>query len=140
MSTPNYFSGFPSLEASAGASLVSDTFVITMLAGEDLLPGYLVEITADFTVKKCQTQNSTKVKGITLTSAKNGSPVSIACRGLVRATAWGSIAAGDQVGSASGGTSSAGLIISDNASKNTTILGQALQAIASGGVGIIALW
>ncbi len=139
MSTPNYFSGFPNLEASAGASLVSDTFVITMLAGEDLVAGYLVEITADFTVKKCQTQNSTKVKGITLTNAKNGSPVSIACRGLVRATAWGSIAAGDQVGSASGGTS-AGLIISDNASKNTTILGQALQAIPSGGVGIVALW
>ena len=139
MSTPNYFSGFPSLEASAGASLVSDTFVISMLAGEDLLPGYLVEITADFTVKKCVTQNSTKVKGITLTGAKNGSPVSIACRGLVRATAWGSIAAGDQIGSASGGTS-AGLIISDNTSKNTTILGQALQAIASGGVGIVALW
>jgi hypothetical protein len=139
MSTPNYFTGFPNLEASAGASLVSDTFVITMIAGEDLTPGYLVEITGDFTVKKCQTMNSTKVKGITLTGAKNGSPVSIACRGLVRATAWGNIAAGDQIGSASGGTS-AGYIISDNTSKNTTILGQALQAIASGGVGIVALW
>lgn len=135
----SYFTGYPNLEASAGASLVSDTFVITMLAGEDLVPGYLVEITGDFTVKKCQTLNSTKVKGITLTGAKNGSPVSVACRGLVRATAWGSIAAGDQIGSASGGTS-AGLIISDNSSKNTTILGQALQAIASGGVGIVALW
>lgn len=135
----NPFVGFPTLEASAGAALVSDSFVITMIAGEDLSPGYLVEITGDFTVKKCQTQNSTKVKGITLTGAKNGSPVSIVCRGLVRAIAWGSIAAGDQIGSASGGTS-AGDIISDNSSKNTTILGQALQAIASGGVGLVALW
>lgn len=135
----NPFVGFPTLEASAGAALVSDSFVITMIAGEDLSPGYLVEITGDFTVKKCQTQNSTKVKGMTLTGAKNGSPVSIVCRGLVRAIAWGSIAAGDQIGSASGGTS-AGDIISDNSSKNTTILGQALQAIASGGVGLVALW
>jgi hypothetical protein len=135
----NPFVGFPTLEASAGAALVSDSFVITMIAGEDLSPGYLVEITGDFTVKKCQTQNSTKVKGITLTGAKNGSPVSIVCRGLVRAIAWGSIAAGDQIGSASGGTS-AGDIISDNSSKNTTILGQALQAIASGGIGLVALW
>lgn len=135
----NPFVGFPTLEASAGAALVSDSFVITMIAGEDLSPGYLVEITGDFTVKKCQTQNSTKVKGITLTGAKNGSPVSIVCRGLVRAIAWGSIAAGDQVGSASGGTS-AGCMISDNTSKNTTILGQALQAMASGGVGLVALW
>jgi hypothetical protein len=121
--------------------LVSDRFIMTFIAGEDLLtPGTLVELTSAFTVKRPTAANSLKVVGLTLTAAKSGSKVSVVCRGFCRATAYGNIAAGDQIGNASGSTSAYGKIISDNTSKNTTIIGMALQAISSGATGLVLLW
>jgi hypothetical protein len=116
--------------------LVSDRYIITLTAGEDLAMGVLVELTADWTVKKPTVANSTKVVGITFTSAKNGQKVSVACRGVVRALADGAIAVGDQL------TSSAlpGYVKTDNTTKNTSIIGQAAAAATSGGTAYVLLW
>lgn len=121
--------------------LVSDRYIITATAGEDLAVGALVELTAAWTVKKPVAINSLKTVGITLTSALNGAKVSIVCRGICRAKAYGAIAAGDQLTSAQAGSATnAGCLQTDNTSKNTSVVGMALEAIASGGTGVILLW
>ena len=87
--------------------LVDDRYLLTVQAGEDLLTiGTVVEITADWTVKASTltTTNSNAVMGITLTAAKSGKKITVLCRGLTRAIAYGTITAGDTVGSAPGGT------------------------------------
>jgi hypothetical protein len=99
----------------------------------------LVELTAAWTVKKPTAINSLKVVGITLTAASNGGKVSVVCRGICRAKAYGAIAAGDQLTSAQAG-SGTGCVQTDNTSKNTSVVGTAVEAIASGGTGVILLW
>jgi hypothetical protein len=130
MSTPIYESSGP---------LIADRFINDYIAGEDLLtPGVIVEITADWTVKKCTTQNSTKVAGITLTAAKNGKRVTVVGRGLCRVIPYSTLSAGDQFGSAASG----GTAIQDNASKNTSILGNVVVGGTSAGTGfaVVNLW
>ena len=117
--------------------LVSDRFINTFIAGEDLALGVLVEFTADFTVKKTVAVNSKKVVGLTYTAAVNGAKVSVVCRGLCRAKAYGAITAGDQLCS---GPTAPGTVKSDTATLNTTIIGTAAQGIASGATGLILLW
>jgi hypothetical protein len=117
--------------------LIADRFINTFYAGEDLLTiGVLVEVTADNTVKKCTTQNSTKIAGVTLTTAKNGQKISVVSRGVCRIVPYSSLSAGDQFGSAASG----GSAIQDNTSKNATILGLCLQGGNSSGTAIVALW
>lgn len=117
--------------------LIADRFVNTFIAGEDLLTvGVLVEITGDNTVKKCTTQNSTKIGGVTLTTAKNGQKISVVARGICRVVPYTSLSAGDQFGSAASG----GTAIQDNSSKNATILGVCIQGGNSAGTAIVALW
>jgi len=116
--------------------LISDRYIITMTAGEALSMGQVVELTAAWTVKKPTAINSLKVVGICLTNAANGAKVSIVCRGICRATAYGAIAAGDQLTNAT----SLGKVQTDNTSKNSSIVGQSIEAIASGGTGVILLW
>jgi hypothetical protein len=121
--------------------LISDRFVVTMTAGEDLVAGVLVELTAAWTVKKPTAINSLKVVGITLTAASNGGKVSVVSRGICRAKAYAAIAAGDQLTSAQAGSAvNAGCVQTDNTSKNTSVIGLAVEAIASGGTGVIFLW
>jgi hypothetical protein len=127
MSTP-YFEGTN--------PLIADRFVNTYIAGEDLVVGVLVELTADWTVKKPTTQNSKKVVGITSTAAKNGSRVSVIARGIARIIPYTSLSAGDQFGSAASG----GTAIQDNTSVNATILGQCIQGGNSAGTAIVCLW
>jgi hypothetical protein len=116
--------------------LIADRFINTFIAGEDLLTiGYLVEITADNTVKKStMVSNSTKVVGVTTTVAKSGQKVSVVARGICRVIPFTSLSAGDQFGG------SAGTAIQDNNSKNSTILGICLQGGNSAGTAIVALW
>jgi hypothetical protein len=118
--------------------LVSDRYIITLTAGEDLAVGVVVELTADWTVKKPTAVNSLKNVGITLTSAKSGGKVTVVCRGICRATAYGNIAVGDQVTNAP--ANAPGSVTTDNSNKNTSILGQALAAASSGGTAYILLW
>lgn len=123
------------------SALISDRYLVTMSAGEDLAAGVLVELTAAWTVKKPTAINSLKVVGITLTSASNGGKVTVVCRGLCRAKAYGAILAGDQLTSAQYGSAvNAGCVQTDNSSKNTSVIGLAAEAIASGGTGVILLW
>jgi hypothetical protein len=142
MSTPIYEGTTP---------LVTDRYIITATAGEDLLIGQVVEITADWTAKKATSNPSAKHVGITLTAALNGKKVSIVCRGLARATAYGTITAGDSVGSAVDGkvqtiavvtatdcNTSAGTAIAINNTR--AILGVALAGAASGGTAYILVW
>jgi hypothetical protein len=117
----------------ATTPLVSDRFIITLVAGEDLDIGQVVEITADWTVKKT-TGVSYKVKGVTLTKATNGSRASIICRGIVRVTAQGNISVGDQVSSAAYGR------VSTYATKDSAAIGCAFAAAVSGGTAYIELW
>jgi hypothetical protein len=130
MSTPFYEGTTP---------LISDRYIITMTAGEDLAVGVLVELTSAWAVKKTTTANSLKVVGITLTAASNGGKVTIVCRGICRAKAYGSISAGDQLTSAAS-ASTPGTVVTDNTNKNTSIVGMAVEAIASGATGVILLW
>jgi hypothetical protein len=120
--------------------LVSDRFIMTFIAGEDLTggPGLAVYLSAAWTVKRVNSANLKTFVGITLTKAASGAKVSVICRGIVRAKAYGSIAAGDQL--TSGPAGQPGTVQTDNASLNTTIIGMSMQAISSGGTGIIMLW
>ena len=116
--------------------LISDRYIITMTAGEALSIGQIVELSAAGTVKKPTALNSLKIVGICLTNAANGAKVTIVCRGIARAVANLAVAAGDQLTNAASG----GMVKTDNANKNTTIIGMAVEAIASGGTGVILLW
>ena len=131
---------FPQFDASgATGALVADRFMNTFIAGEALNPGVLVELTAAFTVKRPTAANSLKIIGITMTKqATIGGKITVLCRGMTRATAFGSIAYGDQL--TSGPASQPGTVQTDNTSKNTTVIGIALQAISSGATGIIMMW
>jgi hypothetical protein len=119
--------------------LISDRFILRFIAGEDLVAGVLVELTAAWTVKKPTAANSKKVMGITLTAAKNGASVSVVNRGLCRALMYGSVSPGDQLVS-SGDVGYNGYLKADNSTLNTTTLGQAVESISSGGTGCLILW
>jgi predicted RecA/RadA family phage recombinase len=105
--------------------LISDRYIIPLTAGEDLSVGDIVEITADYTVKKPTGVNSLKFAGICLTNAANGKKVTVINRGVCRVKTLGTVNAGDQL-CASGGTA-----IADNSHKDTTIIGMAIKAAAS---------
>jgi hypothetical protein len=124
----------PTLEGTT--PLVSDRYIVTVTAGEDLTStGLLVEITADWTVKKTTAANSLKVLGLTFTTALNGKKVGVVCRGICRATASGTISAGDQLTSAA-----AGKVAIDNTSKNASIIGQAISSATDGQTVYLVLW
>ena len=130
--------------------LVSDRYIITAIAGEDLTMGQVVEISTDWTVKKPTTNPSTKPFGVCLTSAKNGKSVSVVSRGLVRATAYGTINNGDMVISGPNGTVTTLALLGSgdvNTSAGTAtainnlrgILGTCIAGAASGGSAYILL-
>jgi hypothetical protein len=144
MSAPTYEGTTP---------LASDRYIVTAIAGEDLLTiGNVVEISDDWTVKASTltTTPSNKVMGITLTAAKSGKRISVVCRGLARATAYGTINAGDTVAAGPGGTvQTIAQPTSDDCntsagtaaviSKMVAGLGKALVGAASGGTAYILL-
>jgi len=102
-------------------------------------PGLAVYLSAAFTVKRVNAKNMTTFVGITMTKQSTvGGKITVLCRGMTRALAFGSIAAGDQL--TTGPASHPGSVQTDNSSLNTTIIGMALQAISSGATGIILLW
>jgi hypothetical protein len=131
---------FPSYDAGATGVLVSDRFINTFIAGEALNSvGLAVYLSAAFTVKRCSGANSMNFIGITMTKQPTvGGKVTVLCRGFARATAWGPVSAGDQLTTGPAGIP--GTVQTDNSSKNTTIIGLALQAISSGGTGLVMLW
>jgi hypothetical protein len=102
--------------------------------------GQLLYLTANNTVAPTNAANMKTIVGFALTTPISGAgqKVSVVTRGIIRATAYGTINAGDQITSASGG--SGGLIQTDNSTLNTTIIGICIQGAASGGTAIIALW
>jgi hypothetical protein len=131
---------FPQFDAGATGVLIADRFINTFVAGEDLTggPGLAVYLSGAFTVKRVNAANMTTFVGITITKAAAGAEVTVLCRGIARAKAYGSVSAGDQL--TTGPANQPGEIQTDNNSKNSTIIGMALQAISSGGTGIIMLW
>ena len=125
--------------------LVSDRFIITLMAGSAITMGQLLYLNGtDFTCAPSPgTANLTTIIGVAMATRASGKTVPVACMGIVRVKAWGSISQGDQVCSASGGTAAVGLVQSDTggaAQKNASVIGQALQAISSGATGLIILW
>lgn len=125
--------------------LVSDRFINTFMAGAAITIGQLLYLNGtDFTVAPTVgTANVTTVVGVAMATRASGKAVSVCTMGLVRVKAYGSIAAGDQVCSASGGTAGVGLVQSDTggaAKKDTSVIGLAIQAISSGATGIILLF
>jgi hypothetical protein len=130
--------------------LISDRFIIPEIAGEDLTIGQVVEVTADGTVRKPTTNPSLKRCGICMTTAKSGKEISVLWRGRARATAYGTITAGDIIVSGPGGTiqtqaaatatdcnTSAGTATSIN--QNRVSMGSCEIGAASGGSAIILL-
>jgi hypothetical protein len=129
---------------------IQDRYIIPMIAGEDLTMGQVVEITADNTVKKPTTNPSLKRCGVCMTTAKSGKEISVLWRGRARATAYGTITAGDFVVSGPAGTiqtqaaatstdcnTSAGTATSIN--QNRAKLGFCEIGAASGGSAIILI-
>ena len=117
--------------------LIADRFINTFIAAEDLLTiGVLVEMFGDNAVKKCTTQNSKKIAGITLTKAVSGQKISVVARGICRVVPYNLLIAGDQFGSAASG----GTAFQDNTSLNATILGMCIQGGNSAGTAIVTLW
>jgi predicted metalloprotease with PDZ domain len=138
MSTPTYEGTNP---------LVSDAFVVTYQAAEDLDVGKAVQFSAGtgmaFQVK-ATTGQVKQCCGITVTKALSGKKISVACRGIVRAIASAAIAVGDLVVSAANGKvaaladvvdtdliSSAGIALAIN--KSRMIVGKAISAAAVDG-------
>jgi hypothetical protein len=138
MSTPTYEGTSP---------LVSDAFVVTYQAAEDLDVGKAVQFSAGtgmaFQVK-ATTGQVKQCCGITVTKALSGKKVSVACRGIVRAVASGAIAVGDLVVSDASGKvkaladtvandliSSAGIATAINNSR--MIIGKAISATSQDG-------
>jgi hypothetical protein len=130
--------------------LISDRFITPEIAGEDLTIGQVVEITADGTVRKPATNPSLKHCGICMTTAKSGKEISVLWRGRARATAYGTITAGDIIVSGPGGTiqtqaaatatdcnTSAGTATSIN--QNRAHMGHCEIGAASGGSAIIMI-
>jgi len=113
----------PTLEGTS--PLISDRYIMTFTAGEALYVGDIVELTADYTVKKPTGVNSIKVVGVCLTNAANGAKVTVVNRGLCHVKTLGTVNAGDQL-VASGGTA-----ITDNTSKNTSVIGVAVKAASN---------
>lgn len=125
--------------------LVSDRFIITLMAGAAVTMGQLLYLNGtDFTVAPSTgSQSLTTIIGVAMATRAKDKTVPIATMGIVRVKAYGAIAAGDQICSASGGTAGVGLIESDTqgpGAKNSSVIGQALQAIASGATGLVILW
>jgi hypothetical protein len=117
----------------------------TLMAGAAITMGQLLYLNGtDFTAAPTNgTANLTTVVGVALATRVSGKTVPVASMGVIRVKAYGSIAAGDQVCSASGGTAGVGLVQSDTggaAKKDTSVIGIAYQAIASGATGIIELY
>jgi hypothetical protein len=136
---------FPQFDASgATGALIADRFINTFIAGEVLDqtvggPGLAVYLSAAYTVKRVNAANMTTFVGITMTKQSTiGGKVTVLCRGFTRAKAFGSVSAGDQL--TTGPASQPGTVQTDNSSKNSTIIGMAIQAISSGATGIILLW
>jgi len=126
--------------------LVSDRYIITLVANSAITMGQLLYITgADFNCAPAPgTPNLTTIVGVALKNQPTtGKTVSVATMGIVRVTAWGSISRGDQICSASGGTAGVGLVQSDTggaAKKDSSVIGIALQAISSGATGLVLLF
>jgi hypothetical protein len=128
--------------------LIQDRYIVSMIAGEDLTMGQVVEVTADNTVKKPTVNPSLKRCGICLTSAKSGKEISVLWRGRARATAYGAVTAGDFAVSGPGGTvqtqvaaagtdftTSAAIALAIN--QNRALLGFCEIGAASGGSAVI---
>jgi hypothetical protein len=120
--------------------LVSDRYIVTFQAGAAITVGQLLYLNStDGQVYPTGAANLLGIVGIALTNQPTvGKKVSVICRGVCRATAYGSVTCADQLTSASGG--SAGLVQTDNTHKDTTVIGLALQTIASGATGLVMLW
>ena len=119
--------------------LVSDRYIITLAvaSGVTVTMGQVVEVNTDWTVDVPSGANSLKVIGIALTGGTAGQYVSIVCRGVCRAISGGAMNAGDQV---TNGASN-GQVITDNSSKNTSIMGIALSTVSSSGQTVyVLLW
>jgi len=124
----------PQLEGTS--PLVSDRYIVTLIAGEDINIGDVLEYSADWTVKRSTVVAGTKkFAGIALTKALSGKSVSVLKRGICRVIAYGTIAAGDQVKPQNGTQ-----FVTDNTTLNTTIVGRATAGAASGGTAYIDLW
>ena len=130
-------SNVPFLEGTS--PLVSDRYIITLAvaSGVTVAMGQVVEINTDWTVDVPSAANSLKVVGIALTGGTAGQFISIVCRGICRAISGGAISAGDQI---TNGASN-GQVITDNTSKNTSVMGIALSTVsASGQTVYVLLW
>ena len=124
----------PQLEGTS--PLISDRYIVTLIAGEDINIGDVLEYSGDWTVKRSTVVAGTKkFAGIALTKALSGKSVSVVKRGICAVIAYGTITAGDQVKPQNGTR-----FVTDNTTLNTTIVGQACKGAASGGTAYIDLW
>ena len=81
---------------------ISDRYITREIAGAAITMGQLVQQSANQTVVPSPNAPTTARCGIAITSAAINKAVSVLWRGRARATAYGTINAGDWVGPASG--------------------------------------
>jgi hypothetical protein len=116
--------------------LIADRYILRFIAGAAITVGQAVELTAAWTVTPtASTSGSYKLMGVALTNASAaGKSVTVICRGLVRATCYGSVSAGDQVCTSLNGT------LQTYTTHDTASVGNAVTAGTSGGTAYFVLW
>ncbi len=83
----------------------SERYRITCIADGAITAGQVVQISGDWKAKVSSSETpSNDMMGIALTSAADTKTVTVLCRGLNKVTAYGTITAGDYVGSGPNGT------------------------------------
>jgi hypothetical protein len=116
--------------------LIADRYILRFIAGAAITVGQVVELTAAWTVSPtASTTGSYKFMGVALTNASAaGKSVTVICRGLVRATCYGSVSAGDQIATGPNGT------LQTYTTHDTAAVANAVTAGTSGGTAYFIIW
>jgi hypothetical protein len=116
--------------------LIADRYILRFIAGTAITVGQAVELTGAWTVSPTtSTTGSYKLMGVALTNQLNaGGSVTVICRGLCRATCYGSVSVGDQLTTAPNGT------LQTYTTHDTASVGNAVTAGTSGGTAYVILW
>jgi hypothetical protein len=133
---------YPSEPLEGTTPLISDRFILTFQAGAAITMGQALYLNAsDGQVYPTNAANQLTFVGIALTSQSTiGKKVSVVCRGLARFIAYGTPAVADQLTTGGPGYPQ-GSLMTDNTSKNTTVVGLCTVAPgSSGGTGVVMLW
>jgi hypothetical protein len=131
--------------------LVSDRYIITMIAASAITMGQALELVpgSNWNVQVPTTNPSAHFIGFALNNAASGAAVSVVCRGVCKAIAGGTIAVGDQLVTTTSGqvltespapTESSYASVATDINNARSIIGLAITAASSGGTVYVLLF